>query len=142
VSILKLQITNVKYILRNIILTLEIAYIKRRKTVKRNNLGYLGLLGLLGLFGITTRNYWIFGYFGFFGFFGMLRTSSNDERIDANINRACRNAFAFFAAVVTLFTVYTLSATTYDATPLFVALLSQGITVFGISYTHYNGIEA
>jgi hypothetical protein len=103
---------------------------------ERNNLGYLGFLGLLGLLGPLT-NYWLLGFFGFFGFFGMLKESGNDERNDRNINRACRNAFAFYVVIATISMVYLISTTTFDAMPLFVALLSQGVTIFGLSYTYY-----
>ena len=107
--------------------------------MRRNNLGYLGLLGLLGLLGPGTGNFWSLGFFGYFGFFAMLRRSGNDERNDRNIDRACRNAFAFDTVVAILSYAYAVSSKAFDAWPLFVALLSQGVTIFGISYTYYHG---
>jgi hypothetical protein len=107
--------------------------------MRRNNLGYLGFLGSLGLLGPTVGNYWLLGFLGFFGFFGMLRRSGNDERNDRNINRACRNAFAFDTIVATLSMTYVASSKAFDAMPLFAALLSQGVLIFGLSYTYYNG---
>ncbi len=107
--------------------------------MRRNNLGYLGFLGLLGLLGLVTGDFWVFGYFGFFGFFSMLKRSVNDERIDRNIYRSCRNAFAFYAVIATVSTAYVVSTTTFAAMPLFAALLSQGVTIFGLSYMYYDG---
>jgi hypothetical protein len=107
--------------------------------MRRNSLGYLGFLGLLGLLGPITGDFWLLGFLGFFGFFGMLRRSGNDERNDRNIDRACRNAFAFDTIVATLSMAYVASSKAFDAMPLFAALLSQGILVFGLSYTYYNG---
>ena len=107
--------------------------------MRRNNLGFLGFLGLLGLLGPYTGNFWLLGFLGFFGFFGMLRKSGNDERNDRNINRACRNAFAFDTVVATFSMAYVASSRTFDAMPLFAALQSQGILIFGLSYTYYTG---
>jgi hypothetical protein len=105
--------------------------------MRKNDLGYLGFLGLLGLLGPLTGDYWLLGFFGFFGFFGMLKESGNDERNDRNINRSCRNAFAFDTIIATLSYAYVASSTTFAAMPVFVALLSQGVTIFGLSYRYY-----
>lgn len=102
--------------------------------MKRNNIGYLGLLGLTGLLGFA--NYWLFSFFSFFALFAYLR---GDERIDKNTSRASRNAFAFDTIIVTFTMAYVSTAKVFDAMPLFVALLSQGITIFGLSYWYYNG---
>ena len=107
--------------------------------MRKNDLGYLGFLGLLGLLGPLTGDYWLLGFLGFFGFFGMLRGSGNDERNDRNIGRACRNAFAFDTIVATFSMAYVASSKAFDAMPLFAALLSQGVTIFGLSYTYYSG---
>jgi len=80
----------------------------------------------------------LLGFFGFFGFFGILRKSGNDERNDKNINRACRNSFAYYVVIAAVSMVYLVSTSVFDAMPLFVALLSQGVTIFGISYTFYT----
>jgi len=61
----------------------------------RNNMAYLGLLGFLGLLGLVTGNEGFYGFFGFFGFFSALLGKGTDERIDRNVNRACRNSFVF-----------------------------------------------
>ena len=106
--------------------------------MKKKKLGYLGFLGLSGFLGLVTGNLWLLSFFGFFGFFGMLR---GDERIDRNIDRACRNAFAFYVIITTLSMIYIISSRDFGAMPLFVALLSQGVTIFGLSYTYYNGRE-
>jgi hypothetical protein len=99
----------------------------------RNNLGYLGFLGLTGLLGLV--NVWLFSFFSFFALFAFLK---GDERIDRNMGRACRNAFVFDTIIVTFSMAYIASSKAFDAMPLFVALLSQGITIFGLSYWHYQ----
>jgi hypothetical protein len=107
--------------------------------MRRNKLGYLGFLGLLGLLGLVNGNYWALGFFGYFGFFGMLRSSTNDERNQINLNRACKNAFALDTVVAILSFAYVMSVSSmaFNAMPLFVALLSQGVTIFGLSYAYY-----
>lgn len=53
---------------------------------------FISLVGLLGLLGIFTSNIGFLGFFGFFGFLSYGRVA-NDERLEANVNRAARNAF-------------------------------------------------
>jgi hypothetical protein len=101
--------------------------------MKRNKLGYLGLIGLTGLLGII--NAWLFSFFSFFTLFVFLK---GDERIDRNIGRACRNAFIFDTIVITISMAYVTSSKIFDAMPLFVALLSQGLTIFSLSYWYYH----
>ena len=128
---------NVKYTLRHIFLTLEIYY-KGMRLMRKNNFGYAGLLGLIGLLGFA--NFWLFFNFSFFALFAFLK---GDERTDRNVGRATRNAFVFDTIVATLSIAYVVSSKTFDAMPLFVALLSQGLTIFGLSYWFYEekGIE-
>jgi hypothetical protein len=68
--------------------------------MKTTWLKYLGFLGLLGLLGIFTESKGFIGFLGFFSFFAHSKVV-HDERLDANINRAARNAFVasivFFA---------------------------------------------
>jgi hypothetical protein len=101
--------------------------------MKRNNLGYLGFLGLTGLLGFA--NFWLFSFFSFFMLFVFLK---GDERIDRNIGRASKDAFVFDTIVATLSIAYVASSKTFDAMPLFAALLSQGLTIFSLSYRHYS----
>jgi hypothetical protein len=114
--------------------------------MRKNKLGYLGFLGLIGLLWISrpaAGNYWFLGFLGFFGFFGMLRGRGNDERIDRNINRACRNAFAFDTVVAAFSIAYVASSKAFNAMPLFVVLLSQvsWFLVFHIHTTIEKGSE-
>ncbi len=102
--------------------------------MRRRILGYLGILGLTGLLGFI--NIWLFFFFSFFALFAFLR---GDERSDRNIGRACTNAFAFDTIVATVSMAYVVaSPKAFDAMPLFVALLSQGITIFSLSYWYYQ----
>ena len=100
--------------------------------MRKNNFGYSGLPGLTGLLGFV--NFWLFSFFSFFALFAFLK---GDERIDRNIGRATRNAFIFDTIVATFSMAYVASSKTFDAMPLFAALLSQGLTIFGLSYWFY-----
>ncbi len=104
--------------------------------MKTNKLGYLGLIGLTGLLGIF--NVWLFSFFSFFTLFVFLR---GDERIDRNVGRACRNAFAFDTIVITFSMAYITASKIFESMPLFVALLSQGLTIFSLSYWYYHTKE-
>jgi hypothetical protein len=104
--------------------------------MKKNKLGYLGLLGFTGLFGII--NYWLFAFFSFFMLFVFLK---GDERIEKNIGCATRNAFVFDTIIATFALVYITTSTTFEAMPAFAALLSQGLTIFSLSYWHYDRKE-
>lgn len=100
--------------------------------MRKNNFGYLGLVGLTGLLGFA--NFWLFSFFSFFALFAFLK---GDERIDRNIGHATRNAFVFDTIVAIFSIAYVASSKTFDAMPLFAALLSQGLTIFGLSYWFY-----
>jgi hypothetical protein len=100
--------------------------------MRKNNFGYAGLLGLTGLLGFA--NFWLFFNFSFFALFAFLK---GDERTDRNVGHATINAFVFDTIVATLSIAYVASSKTFDAMPLFVALLSQGLTIFGLSYWFY-----
>jgi hypothetical protein len=100
--------------------------------MRKNNIGYLGLLGLTGLLGFV--NFWLFSFFSFFALFAFLK---GDERVDKNIALATRNAFIFDTMIATFSMAYVASSKTFDAMPLFAALLSQGLTIFGLSYWFY-----
>lgn len=69
----------------------------------KNWIKYLGFLGFLGLLGYFTSNPGFYGFFGFFGLFSYTRITQ-DERFEANLNKACRNAFLLsiiiFASVI------------------------------------------
>ncbi len=101
--------------------------------MRKNIIGYLGLLGLTGVLGFV--NFWLFSFFSFFALFAFLK---GDERFDRNIGRATRNAFIFDTIVATFSMAYIASSKTFDAMPLFAALLSQGLTIFGLSYWFYT----
>ncbi|MCW4010127.1 MAG: DUF3796 domain-containing protein [Candidatus Bathyarchaeota archaeon] len=101
--------------------------------MKTNKLGYLGFLGLTGLIGLV--NPWLFAFFSFFTLFVFLKS---DERIEQNIGRASRNAFIYDTIIATLTMAYILTAEAYAAMPLFAAMLSQGLTIFTLSYGFYQ----
>ena len=104
--------------------------------MRKNKLGYLGFLGFTGLLGFV--NFWLFSFFCFCTLFVFLR---GDERIERNIGRACRNAFVFNTIVVTFSLAYITLSEAFGAAPLFVAVLSQGLTIFSVSYWYYNQKE-
>jgi hypothetical protein len=104
--------------------------------MRKNKLGYLGFLGFIGLLGLV--NSWMFAFFSFCTLFVFLR---GDERIDRNIGRACRNAFVFDTTVITFSMVYIMLSKVFEAMPVFVAALSQGLTIFSLSYWYYSQKE-
>ena len=60
---------------------------------KRSSLWYLGFLSLLSLLYFVNGNPGFFGFLGFVPYFVIYRMG--DERIEANIGKASRNAFMF-----------------------------------------------
>jgi archaellum biogenesis protein FlaJ (TadC family) len=68
----------------------------------------------------------------------MLTGRGNDERTDRNINRACRNAFALGTIVATFSIAYVQLSKAFGAMPPLLALLSQGVLIFGLSYMYYD----
>ncbi len=106
--------------------------------MKTSWLKYLGLLGFLGLLGIFTSNFGFFGFFGFFAFFAQGKVI-HDERLEANINRAARNAFTVsvivFVIVMTIATVASNLKIFLYAFPLNFALL---IMTFTLSLQYYE----
>jgi hypothetical protein len=104
--------------------------------MKKNKIGYLGFLGFTGL--LCFVDFWLFSFFSFFTLFVFLK---GDERIDRNMGRASLNAFAFDTIIALFSFAYVTSSKTFEAMPLFVALLSQGLTIFSVSYWYYNQKE-
>jgi len=72
--------------------------------MKSSWLKYLGFLGMLGVLGIFTDNIGFYGFFGFFGFF-IYSKVIKDERLEANINKAARNAFVVAVPIFVIATV-------------------------------------
>ena len=100
--------------------------------MKKSWLKYLGFLGFLGLLGIFTDN------IGFFGFFSYTRVVS-DERLEANINKAARNAFFVFLSVFVIATVIAgiiedISVYTYA----FIVLVILQLVTFSFSLKFYE----
>ena len=107
--------------------------------MRTSKLGYLGLLGFLGLLGLVTGIFGFYGFFGFFGFFAMLLRKASDERTEGNIDRACRNAFAYHTVISAFSLAYTPGFRYVEARSLVLALLSSlGILVFGVSRNYYD----
>jgi len=105
----------------------------------RNNIGYLGLLGLLGILGFITGNSGFYGFFGFFGFFGAIGGRGSDERVEKNINRACRNAFVFIIVASSISLAYAGSFNDVESYPLLLAIPFAGsMLLFALSYIHYD----
>ncbi len=102
--------------------------------MKTNKLGYLGLLGLTGLFGFADPT--LFSLFSFFTLF--VFGIKADERINKNIGSASRNAFIYDTIIATLAMVYVVASKSFEASPIFPILLTQGITIFAVSYWYYQ----
>jgi len=108
--------------------------------MSKSVVGYLGLLGPLGLLGLLTGNTGFYGFFGFFGFLSALWGRGTDERVERNVDKACRNAFlfatvasAFFIASIAMFRVL-------EAFPLaFSVLFTGSMLMFVASFIYYDG---
>ena len=72
--------------------------------MKSSWIKYLGFLGMLGVLGIFTDNIGFYGFFGFFSFFIYYKVIK-DERLEANVNKAARNAFVVAIPVFVIATV-------------------------------------
>ena len=111
--------------------------------MKRNRLGYLGLLGLLGFLGfMTERPSWFlsFSFFSFFTGFFPRKGVSSDERVEMNLSRASRNAFAFMMATATFSVAY---VEVFGAVEVFTrlvltALFAVGLNIFAFSYLYFD----
>ncbi len=111
----------------------------------RNIAKYLGLLGVLGVLGLVTGNPGFYGFFGFFGFFGTLVGKGSDERVERNIDRACRNAFVFVTVTSAFSFAYAGSFNAVEIYPLSLTLAFVGsMLLFASSYVYYDkkgGVE-
>jgi hypothetical protein len=67
--------------------------LKGESMKKKSSLWCLGLLSLLSLLYLGNGNPGFFGFLGFLPYFAIYRFE--DERIEANIGKASRNAFLF-----------------------------------------------
>ena len=103
-----------------------------RMNMRKNKIGYLGVLGFLGLLGLITQNS---GFYGFFGFFG---GRGSDERVEKNINRACRNAFIFITITSALSLAYIAAFKAVEIWPLALSLPFIAIIVFALFYIYYD----
>ncbi|RDE14181.1 MAG: hypothetical protein C4K48_06505 [Candidatus Thorarchaeota archaeon] len=107
--------------------------------MRKNVVSYVGLLGFIGLLGLPTGNYGFYGFFGFFGFFGALEGRGSDERVDQNVNRACRNSFFLYIVVMAFSLTCIVALRAIDILPLAFALLFVGSMVtFVLSYIFYD----
>jgi hypothetical protein len=109
--------------------------------MRRNAIGYLGFLGFLGLLGLITDDPGFLGFFGFFGFWSAQWGKGSDERVDQNINRACRNAFVFTVVTSALLFSYMGILRTAESFQLAVSIavvFAGGLTVFVASFVYYN----
>ncbi len=107
--------------------------------MRTNSVSYLGLLGIFGFLGPLTG---IPGYYGFFGFLGFLSAfggKGSDERIESNINRACRNSFFLITIASSFSMIFIISYGVIDSFPLAFAILFVGSMVtFVLSYIYYD----
>ena len=113
--------------------------------MRRNLISYLGFLGFLGLLGLIADNPGFFGFFGLFGFWSSMWGRGGDERVDQNVNRACRNAFVFTMVASALLFSYTAILRTAEAFQLAmsVAVLFAGsLTIFAASFVYYDRFSA
>jgi hypothetical protein len=113
--------------------------------MRRNLIGYLGFLGFLGLLGLIADNPGFLGFFGFFGFLSSMWGRGSDERVDQNVNRACRNAFIFtmVASALTFSYIAILKAAEAFQLAMSVAVLfAGGLSIFVVSFVYYDRFSA
>ncbi len=113
--------------------------------MRRNLIGCLGFLGFLGLLGLTTDNPGFFGFFGFFGFWSSMWGRGSDERVDQNVNRACRNAFLFTTSASALLFSYIAVLRAAEAFQLGISvavLFAGGLITFVVSFICYDRLSA
>jgi len=80
-----------------------------------------------------------YGFFGFFGFFSALWVRGSDERVDRNVEKACRNAFVFTMIASTLFVAFIASLRALDVFPTaFSVLFAGNIMLFVASFVYYD----
>jgi hypothetical protein len=111
------------------------------KGMRRNLISYLGFLGFLGLLGLIIDNPGFFGFFGFFGFWSSMWGTGSDERVDQNVNRACRNAFAFTvitSALVFSYVAILRTAIAFQLAMSVAALFAGSLTIFVASFVYYD----
>ena len=107
--------------------------------MKVNAISYLGFMGFLGFLGPLTGNLGCYGFFGFVGFFSAFGGTGSDERIENNINRACRNSFIVIILTMSLTLAYIASYGGLAAFPLAFSILFIGSMVtFVASYIYYD----
>ena len=107
--------------------------------MRHNVLGYLTFLSALALLGPVTGNYYILGFLGFLGFMPILLGKDADERFDINVKKACRNAFAYFVATNSLFSVYMAITRDLSIIPLMlVAEFLGSMMLFTASHAYYD----
>jgi hypothetical protein len=113
--------------------------------MRSNPVGYLSILGLIGVVGLLMGNNDLAGFGGFFCFLSAFYYRY-DERVERNVNRACRNAFILVVAglsaiMATLFYLITVLPypQAFEFVPLGVVLLF-GLTLlsFFLSYVYYR----
>jgi hypothetical protein len=124
-------------------LTLEL--VNTVKEVRRSLLAYMGFLGFLGMLGLVTDNPGFFGFFGFFGFWSSMWGKGSDERVDQNVNRACRNAFIFTTVASALLFSYIAILRTAQAFQLAMSiavLFAGGLVIFVASFVYYDRFGA
>ena len=106
--------------------------------MKTSWIKYLGLLGFLGLLGIFDSNVGYLGFLGFFAFFAQGRVI-HDERLEANVNRAARNAFAVSVVIFVIgMAVAALSSNVSVFIYAFPANFALLITTFSFSLQYYE----
>jgi len=107
--------------------------------MRHNVLGYLTFLSVLALLGPISRNYYIIGFLGFLGFMPFLLGKDADERFDINVNKACRNAFTYFVATNSLFSVYMAITRDLSIMPLMLVAEPLGsMMLFAASHAYYD----
>lgn len=101
-------------------------------------MGYLGLFGFVSLLGFVTSNYRLFLFLPL-SIFGLLLVRGTDERLDHNLNNACRNAFMFtiIDLMFTLSYLPLITSTGETSTAFGIAFIGT-VAVFVFTWVYHN----
>ncbi len=106
--------------------------------MRKSWLRYFGFLGFLSLLSLFTSNIGYLGFLGFLAFFfqGMV---VRDERLEANLNMAARNAFVISVLVYVIATII-VALTSNKSIFIYAFALNFALSIltFSISFQIYE----
>jgi hypothetical protein len=103
----------------------------------KNVLWYLGFLSALAALHFVSGNAGFLGFLGFLPYFATY--NADDERFEANLGRASRNAFAYTIAIGAALTAYIALMKAHELFAMaFTVLFSGCLIVCVFSFIYYD----